>query len=171
MSEAREGSKFKIFRKADAPAIEETEVMSLPEFTETQIQGLVAMHRPDLTRGDQVSVLFNVPGFSLIHSWFKKDYPLALHSHDADCLYYIVAGSLRLGTEELGPRDGFFVPANVPYSYTPGPDGLEILEFRHATQFNFNVIAKSEAFWKRAVETVESHNEEWRTAKMPALNV
>jgi hypothetical protein len=78
---------------------------------------------------------------------------------------------LQLGTEHLGPRDGFFVPAGAPYSYKIGPDGLELLEFRHATQFNFNVLAKSEAFWKRAVETVQSHNEQWKVAKMPTLNV
>ena len=131
----------------------------------------MGMHRPGMARGEQVKVLFNIPGFSLSHVWFKKDYPLPLHSHDCDCLYYVIAGSLQLGTEALGPRDGFFVPAGVPYTYKPGPEGVELLEFRHATQFNFNVLATGEAFWKRAVETAEARNEEWRTAKMPALNV
>ncbi len=42
-----------------------------------------------------------------------------------------------MGTEELGPRDSFFVPSDVPYSYRPGPDGVELLEIRHDTQFNF----------------------------------
>ena len=165
-----EAPKFQVFREKDAKPLEETGIMSLPEFTPVQIEALMKMHAPDMSRGDRVRVLFNVPGFSLLHSWFKADYPLPLHSHDADCLYYVVAGSLQLGTERLGPRDGFFVPAGAPYSYKPGPDGLELLEFRHATQFNFNVLAKSEAFWKRAVETVQSHNEEWKVAKMPTLN-
>ena len=171
MSDAAETAEFKIFRGKDAPSLEEAGIMSLPEFTPVQIEGLMAIYRPELARGDEVKVLFNIPGFSLSHVWFKRDYPLPLHSHDCDCLYYVVAGTLKLGTEELGPRDGFFVPANAPYSYRAGPEGVELLEFRHATQFNFNVLAKSEAFWKRAVETVQARSEEWRTARMPALNV
>ena len=171
MTEATDDTtKFKIFRAKDAKPLEETGIMSMPEFTPVQIQGLMGMHRPDLARGDQVRVLFNIPGFSLSHVWFKKDYPLPRHSHDCDCLYYVVAGSIQLGTEALGPRDGFFVPANVPYTYKPGPDGVELLEFRHATSFNFNVLATGEAFWKRAVETAETLSEEWKAAKMPALN-
>jgi hypothetical protein len=162
--------KFTVFRAKDAKSLEETGIMSIPEFTPVQMQAYADIHRPELTRGDTTRVLFNVPGFSLVHVWFKKDYPLPRHSHDADCLYYIIAGSLRLGTEDLGPRDGFFVPANAPYTYTPGPEGVELLEFRHATHFNFNLLAKTEAFWKRAVETVEARNEEWKAAKMPPLN-
>jgi hypothetical protein len=163
--------KFTIFREKDARSLHETGIMSLPDFNPAQLQGLARIHRPELSRGDNTRVLFNIPGFSLVHVWFKKDYPLPLHSHDSDCLYYVIAGSLDLGTEHLGPRDGFFVPADVPYTYNPGPEGVELLEFRHATQFNFNVLAKTEAFWKRAAETVEARNEEWKTAKMPALNV
>jgi hypothetical protein len=171
MTDSTETAKFQIFRVKDAKSLEETGIMSLPEFTPIQIQGLRGMNGPGMVRGDHVKVLFNIPGFSLAHVWFKRDYPLPRHSHDCDCLYYVVAGSLHLGTEELGPRDGFFIPAGVPYTYKPGPDGVELLEFRHATRFNFNVLATGEAFWKRAVETAEARKEEWRTAKMPPLNV
>ncbi len=161
---------MQIFRADDARPLEETDIMSLPEFTPEQLEGMAGMHQPDRARGDEVKVLVNLPGFSLTHVWFKKDYPLPRHSHDADCLYYIIAGSLRLGTEELGPRDSFFLPADVPYTYTPGPDGVELLEFRHATQFDFKLLVKGESFWKRAAEISEQRNEEWRTAKMPTLN-
>lgn len=164
-------TKFQIFRAKDAPTLEEANIMSLPEFTSTQIEGMMAMYGPDMARGDEVKILFNVPGFSLAHVWFKKDYPLPRHSHNVDCMYYIIAGSLKLGTEELGPRDGFFIPADVPYTYRPGPEGVELLEFRHANTFDFKMLADGEAFWQRAVKTAQERNEEWRTAKMPPLNV
>ena len=44
---------------------------------------------------------YTVPGFGLTHVWFKEGYALPLHSHDCDCLYYVIAGSLKMGTEEL----------------------------------------------------------------------
>src|SRR5579872_3189024 len=98
---------FQIFRAADAPSLDEAGCMTIEPFA------------PGLPEGESVRVLVNLPAFSLTHVWFKKDFPLPLHSHDADCLYYIIAGSLRLGTEDLGPRDCFFVPADVPYAYRP----------------------------------------------------
>jgi hypothetical protein len=170
-SSAQKNAKFQIFRAKDAKSLEETGCMSLPEFSPVQIEGMVNMHGPGMVRGDEVKILFNVPGFSLAHVWFKKDYPLPRHSHDCDCLYYIIAGSLKMGTEELGPRDGFFIGADVPYTYTPGPEGVELLEFRHATQFDFKLLADSAVFWQRAANTAQERSEEWRTAKMPPLNV
>lgn len=167
MTEAQTLPKFQIFRASDAKALEETGIMSLPDFTPMQIEGLMGLHE---SRGEQVRILVNMPGFSLAHVWFKKDYPLPRHSHNCDCLYYIIAGSLKMGTEELGPRDSFFIGADVPYTYTPGPDGVELLEFRHATHFDFKLLATNEAFWQRAAQIAEQHSEEWRTAKMPALN-
>jgi hypothetical protein len=170
MTDSQGTEKFQIFRAKDAKPLEETGIMSLPEFTPEQIEGLTGIHKPGLVRGDEVKVLVNMPGFSLTHVWFKKDYPLPRHSHNCDCLYYIIAGSLRIGKEELGARDGFFLPANAPYTYTPGPDGVELLEFRHATAFDFKLLVQGDAFWKRAVKISEERSEEWRGAKMPALN-
>jgi hypothetical protein len=171
MTDAKDTAKIQIFRARNARPLEETGIMSLPEFTAEQLEGLAGMYQPDLARGEEVKVLVNIPGFSLSHAWFKKDFPLPRHSHDADCLYYIVAGSLKLGKEELGPRDSFFLPANMPYTYTPGPEGVELLEFRHANAFDFKLLVKGDAFWKRAAEITEQCSEEWRTAKMPTLNV
>ena len=71
-------------------------------------------------------------GMSLVHVWFGPNFPLFRHSHPAygDCLYYVVAGELLLGKRRLGPGSGFFVPNGMPYTYTAGPAGVEILEFR-----------------------------------------
>jgi hypothetical protein len=168
MSKAASEPHFQIFRKTDARELMESGIMSILPYTPIQAKGVKAVKEASAVPGSKTKVLFNIPGFSLLHAWFKAGYPLALHSHDSDCLYYIVAGSLRLGTEELGPQEGFFIPANVPYSYTPGPKGVEVLEFRHATSFHFNVLAKGEAFWERAAKTVAAHSEDWTAAKMPS---
>jgi hypothetical protein len=120
--------------------------------------------------GEEIRVLVNIPGFSLTHIWFKNDLPLPLHSHDADCLYYIVAGSIKLGTEVLGPRDCFFVPEDAPYTYRPGPDGVELLEFRHKTKFNYVNHAHGEGFWTKALDTAKANRESWKAAKKPTLN-
>ncbi len=71
-------------------------------------------------------------GMSLVHVWFGPNFPLFRHSHPAygDCLYYVVAGELLLGKRRLGPGSGFFVPNGMPYTYTAGPAGVEVLEFR-----------------------------------------
>jgi hypothetical protein len=170
MAKTNDNSAFQIFRAADAPSLMEAQCMSLAPFAEKIVPSLVKANEAGMADGEQVKVLFNVPGFSLTHVWFKKHFPLPLHSHDADCLYYIIAGSLRLGTEELGPRDGFFIPKDVPYTYKPGPEGVELLEFRHATAFNFVNQANGVAFWEKAAETAAANREDWKTAKMPALN-
>ena len=167
---AEEGKKFTIFRAEDAPSLADAGCMTFEPFKEQVLPLLGQVQEAGVFEGEQARVLFSMPGFSLTHVWFKTGYPLPPHSHDADCLYYIIAGSIRLGTETLGPRDGFFVPADVPYSYTPGPQGVELLEFRHATSFNFVNHANGTAFWEKALETVKANKEAWATATMPALN-
>lgn len=161
---------FTIFRGEDAPSLGDSGAMTFEPFKDAILPFVMKAQEEGVLNGEQARVLFSVPGFCLTHVWFKKAYPLPLHSHDADCLYYIIAGSLKLGTEELGPRDGFFVPADVPYGYTPGPDGVELLEFRHATHFNFVNHANGTAFWEKAVETVKAAQPDWEKAQMPALN-
>src|SRR6201995_4701996 len=159
-------NEFKIFRAKDAPSLDEAGCMTMAPLDPALLAGVTRVMEAGFREGESVRVLVNIPGFSLTHVWFKKDFPLPLHSHDADCLYYIVAGSLRLGTQELGPRDCFFVPADVPYGYKPGPDGVELLEIRHANAFNFVNHAKGQSFWDKALETVNANQADWKTAKM-----
>jgi hypothetical protein len=158
-----------IFRAEEAPDLMAAGCMSIEPFTPAQSEAMGKLVAEGYSDGDEIKVLCNIPGFSLTHVWFKKDFPLPLHSHDADCLYYIIAGSLRLGNDTLGPRDSFFVPSNVPYTYKPGPDGVEVLEIRHANHFNFVNLAKSEAFWNKAVATVAANRAEWQVAKRPSM--
>lgn len=159
---------FRIMRAADAPGLVAAACMKIEPYSDVQRAGVTALLAVGYGEGDEVKVLCDIPGFSLTQAWLKRDYPLPLHSHDSDCLYYIVAGTLTIGTEALGPRDSFFVPAGVPYSYRPGPDGVEVLEFRQATQFNFLNLAKGEAWWAKAAATVAANAAHWKTARRPS---
>jgi hypothetical protein len=162
--------KFQIFRASDAPSLEKTEVQSMSALSEVESTGFGRMIEAGVVDGSEVRVLVSIPGFSLVHLWFKKDYPLPLHSHDVDCFYFVVAGSLKLGTELLGPRDSFFVPAHAPYTYRAGPEGVEVLEIRQTDHWNFKSHGKSQAFYDKAVETISANREAWQHAKRPPLN-
>ena len=161
---------FTIFRASEAPGLMEAGCMSIEPFSPVQTEGITALMQAGYSEGEEIRVLCNIPGFSLTHAWFKRDFPLPLHSHDADCLYYVIAGSIKLGTETLGPRDSFFIPAGVPYTYKPGAEGAEVLEFRQATHFNFLNLANGAGFWEKAAETVSNNREGWASAARPSLN-
>ncbi|MFT5888191.1 MAG: mannose-6-phosphate isomerase-like protein (cupin superfamily) [Zhongshania sp.] len=163
---ANVAAKFQIFRADGAESLMDSGNMSV-EFPSDMRPLVTEASKHGLLDGDQVKVLFDIPGFSLIHAWIKKNYPLSLHTHDTDCLYFIVSGKLRLGNEVLGKGDGFFVPANVPYTYLPvGENGVEILEFRHSGAFNFKSLSKGN-FWSKAIETCKSEQQGWQNAISP----
>lgn len=170
MDDAKVKAGFQIFRAADAPSLMEAGCLAIEPFTEIQQAGVEKMIAEGYSEGDDVKVLCNFPGFSLTLVWFKAGFPLPLHSHDVDCLYYIIGGSLNLGTEELGARDSFFIPAGVPYTYKPGANGVELLEFRHANNFNFVNHAKGEGYWKRALDTVVANRDAWKVAERPTVS-
>ncbi|HEX7857847.1 MAG TPA: hypothetical protein VF503_29560 [Sphingobium sp.] len=162
---------FQIFRAADASGLMEAACMEMAPMSDAQRQGMRKLVEAGYLHGDDVRILVDLPGFSLAHAWLKKDYPLTLHSHDSDCLYYVVAGNLKIGTEELGAGDSFFVPQGVPYTYRPGPEGVEVLEFRHSDKFNFLNLSKGAAFYEKAAETIAANVDNWKVAKRPPLNV
>jgi len=91
-------------------------------------------------------------GFSLVSLDFPPGAMLPRHSHSADCLYYIVSGGIVLGTRELGHGDGFFVPAEQPYGYRAGSEGVVLLEFRHSTAFDTKFHEKDPARFRAKVE-------------------
>ena len=91
-------------------------------------------------------------GFSLVSLDFPPGAMLPRHSHSADCLYYIVSGGIVIGRRELGPGDGFFVPAEQPYGYRAGAEGLKLLEFRHSAAFDTKFHEKNPAHFRAKVE-------------------
>ncbi len=167
MSESAERPQLKIYRASEAPSLMEAGCMTMESMSDVQKAGISQAVEAGYLEGDEIKVLTDMPGFCVIHAWLKRDYPLMRHTHDADCMYYIVAGSIKFGTEELGPRDCFFVPSGVPYTYTPGPDGVEILEFRHKPSFNFVNLSHGERYWEKAVETCAANRDAWKEAVPP----
>lgn len=165
-----EGNEFQIFKASDGYVFGEEGVMTTDP-TPVQKDGLERMLDAGVIDGSVYTMVANLPGFTLMHAWFKADYPLPLHSHSADCLYYVVAGTARLGTQDLGPGDSFFVPADTPYTYHAGPDGVEVLEFRHTLDIDFRNYAKNKAFYDKAVATVVENRDRWRAASKPRRDV
>ena len=159
--------RFAIYRGATAPAFSEIDVMDYAGMTPQLEKSFADLGEAGIDEGQTVKMLFSAPGFSLTYAWFKSGFPLPRHKHDAGCLYYIIAGSLSLGTETLGAGDGFFVPPDVPYTYKPGPQGVEVLEFRQAERFNIEFLADNPAFWARALETVRGQRDSWKDQPRP----
>jgi quercetin dioxygenase-like cupin family protein len=152
-----------IHRAADAEDLGATDFMSAPTMSPEARQGLGRFTRAGGVEGGVVKVLARDAGaFSLVHVWFKANYPLPRHSHDADCMYYVISGSAVMGKQVLRPGDAFFVPADAPYQYNAGPDGVEVLEVRHATEhFDMKIPDASPERWKAMAETVAANQERW----------
>jgi hypothetical protein len=159
--------KFALFRAKDAESFEESGIMALGAIDPSAMEGAVKLAEEGYEAGHELKLLFAMPGMSLTHVWFKSGFPLPRHSHDADCLYYIIAGNLRIGTEELAAGDGFYIGSDVPYTYTPGADGVELLEFRASNAFDIKLLASNPAFWTRAAQTVQAKQGVWAEEKMP----
>ena len=139
--------KMAIFTAAAAPTLDETGMMDTPTFTEEGAND-VAISAEFAARAGNASHL-TVPfqqegpgGFSLVSIYFGPGFLLPRHSHSSDCLYYILEGGIVMGQRELGPGDGFFLPAEQPYAYHAGPEGVKLLEFRHETSFDMKIYEK-----------------------------
>jgi len=160
---------FEIFRALGAADYQDE--MYLEPFGEVEQAGMAALYEVGLLEGSHLKLLYKRPGMSLTYVWFKSGYPLPLHSHSADCLYFIVAGSLTMGTEVLGPGDGFFLGTDVPYTYVPGPEGVEVLEFRTSSHFDFKALGKTKAYWDRAVADMRAARENWDKETTPPSGI
>lgn len=161
--------RIEIFRAADAKDIAETDMMkpSPPPPAERAAFGSILSEGRE--RGTAVRVLSKAPsGLSLVYAWFKSFYPLPPHSHDADCMYYVVSGELTMGTQTLRAGDGLYVPANMFYSFTAGPEGVEVLEFRAADAFDTVVRSGTEAAWERAASVVRERLPLWQSEQAPS---
>lgn len=163
-----EKGRFAIFRAKDARCDADSTIMQYEPVSAVVAEGSRRAQAEGVDAGHDLRVLFSAPGFSLVYVWFKSGFPLPRHSHNVDCLYYIVGGSLTIGHHELGAGDGFFVGREVPYAYTPGPAGVEVLEFRASNQFNIKVMADNPAFWEKAADAARSHRRAWVQETPPA---
>ena len=168
MSEPR----LRVFRGREATALGPETMGSGPVSDEVRA-GLARLAEAGVVagKGEKNLLLFGTPGEagpSLVHIWFKSGYVLPPHSHDGDCLYYVLAGSLRIGKDWLGKGDGLFVPADCAYAYEAGPEGVELLEFRNATRFNISLMGGREGAWDRMIAAFRDNAQAWRDEQPPS---
>ena len=165
---ARDRSRFAIFYERGAPSLDETGMMEYKS-TKEVVAGSQKLLDAGVLDGSVITQLFRHSGdsgFSLVHVWFKANYHLPRHSHNVDCLYYIVGGQVIMGSQVLGVGDGFYIPGDQVYGYRAGPEGAEVLEFRHATSFDIKVDEKPEVF-DRIAETVRENRDQWVRESVP----
>lgn len=163
--------RMQLFRAADAKdmghdempmiGIDETLMAGLGEQMVARQAGLVP---------EETKVVYREPsgtGINLVRAWFKSGYILPRHSHSADCLYYVLAGEARFGTQILRPGDGLFVPAEDAYTLEAGPDGVEFLEFR--TNQDFNMVFKNNdaAHLEKMSVAFNAHKDQWPAETRP----
>lgn len=117
--------------------------------------------------GAMARILFESEDFHVSYAWFKSGFPLPLHSHDANCFYQIIAGSMTVGTQLLGKGDGVLIPASVPYTVTPGPDGVEFIEIRPTSNYDTRYRGKTEKYWDKIVDTLQARKSVWAQEQAP----
>jgi hypothetical protein len=164
---------FEVFRARDAVDYAEGGPMEAMPMTDVESAGMASLMQNGMMEGGTVKLLYSRPGMSLTYCWFKSGYPLPRHSHSTDCLYFIVSGSLKIGTEELGPGDGFFLGTDVPYTYVPGENGVEVMEFRTSDKFDFKALANSHTYWDKQLANLLAAKGKWaeETAPLSGMKV
>jgi quercetin dioxygenase-like cupin family protein len=154
--------KLTLFTAAEAPTLDETGMMDAMSFTEPDADAspITAAEIERFKTAGRLTVPFRQEGpggFSLVSIEFAPGYLLPRHSHSSDCLYYIVEGGIVMGRRELGPGDGFFLPAEQVYAYHAGPKGVKLLEFRNEVAFDMKVYEKDMATYRaKAMESMSA---------------
>jgi quercetin dioxygenase-like cupin family protein len=75
-------------------------------------------------------------GPSLGNYVFGPNVTVPRHWHDSDQIIYVTAGTLKIGSNRvLHPGEGYFTKAGTPYTFTAGPAGVSMMEFRPVTNF------------------------------------
>ena len=160
-----------VFRRKDATMLDH-EIMPFTGMDVKMMAGfgrLVAATRTEDV--PQVLVLFREPGdrgLSLSYAWFKSGYILPRHSHDADCVYYIIAGEVKMGSTRIAAGEGIFIPANDGYTFEVGPIGCELLEFRNATQFHIHFQGDDDAYFDRMIQLQVDKAASWKIEPRPS---
>lgn len=167
--ERRRGDGFTIARGSEAaPYLGSRRRGGVGDNAHPAIQrGLKLMYESGDSGGAKVRVLFSSPDLHVSYVWFKSGFPLPLHSHDVDCLYQIVAGTVGIGTEELAKGDSVFIPASVPYTMKPGPDGVEFLEIRTSHDYETRYAAKTDAYWDKIAQIRKERAPIWEQERAP----
>jgi hypothetical protein len=146
----------------------------LAENDELEVRDSLGEMGRAIAPGSVVTTLFSQPepdGMSLVHVWFGANFPLFRHSHpkNGDCLYYVVAGQVIMGSKVLKAGDGFFVPNGMPYKYRAGPEGVEVLEFRagggDANAPDMKLDEGSLDAIRRITESAKEQQDQWKAPR------
>jgi hypothetical protein len=162
-------ARMRIFRAADAYEVDER-IMPMEGLDEHVLAGFQQLEAHGIENGHKVRCLFQEEagtGMSLIHIWYKSGFVLPQHKHNADCVYYVVAGEIHAGGMVVGQGDGLFIPKDHDYTYEAGPDGVELLEFRNAATFNIVFNGKDSKQWSRIVAAADSNADAWKLQSKP----
>lgn len=160
-TKARRG--IRLFNRKDAPRVDDTTMMRAPLLDQPALDALPEFRSG---RGSVTKLLFGDPdgpgggGLSLVWVRFGPEYHLPRHSHSVDCLYYIVSGEIHMGGRTVGAGEGFLAPADAPYGYVAGPEGVELLEFRGVSSFD-SQIKETPSGWVRILEAVRANRDRW----------
>lgn len=157
--------RLRVFRASDSAAIQDT--MSFENMSDLDTTAMAGATEEQIGAFAKVLFADEAAGISVAYTWFKPNFVLPKHSHNADCAYYIISGEAHLGNEVLRAGDGFFVPSGGNYQYAAGPDGVEVMEFRTAAQFNMRFSGNTESDWRRIMEAAMQNHERWLTATPP----
>jgi hypothetical protein len=63
------------------------------------------------------------------------------HSHSADEIIFVTAGSMQLGAHVLGPGTALSIPGGVRYAEGSGPDGCTFLNYRRDVSDRTDFVA------------------------------
>lgn len=55
-----------------------------------------------------------------------------------------------------------------PYVYTPGKQGVELLEYRSSNAFDIKLLANNPDWWSKAVGTIAERRPEWDIEQPPS---
>jgi mannose-6-phosphate isomerase-like protein (cupin superfamily) len=156
--------KISIHLAADARDSTESDFFQL---TEEQLAPLLLAGEALAAGSKTTELVRDAAGFSLVHVWWKPNFPLPQHSHNDDCLYYVISGSAIMGHRTLRAGDSFLVTADTPYQYTAGPEGAEVLEIRfRAEHIDMTCYGSPESYAKKAADALETNREIWENAKI-----
>ena len=159
---------LRIFKAADSTVVDD-ERMAPTGITPEIGQGLQQIIEAGNLEGFLIRHLFSDPvsGMSLVYVWLKSGYQLPIHSHNADCAYYVLSGEAIMGTEVLKVGDGFFVPSGARYSYRAGESGVEVMEFRNATNFTIDFTGTGPNMMAKIADLSRGKADTWRNQKLP----
>jgi hypothetical protein len=165
---AKKRRRIKFFRGSEA--VPHNEVVEYGDLSDADAAGLKTLAEAGFKDGVEVVCVFRDPdpgGMSVCLGWFKSGFPVVRHSHDSDCLYYIVGGEIRMGSTVLGVGDGVLIPANHPYSFEPGPEGVHLIEFRNTNRTDIRLAEHDPSRWLQLAEQVKTRRGFWQAERTP----